>query len=102
VVENLAKKAVRASVAEREQTGGKLALAGGVSANKALRAALETRAKKAGVAFYCPAFEFCTDNAAMVGAAAYRKLLHGTTDDFSLNAVPYLSIESATGGKGHA
>ena len=102
VVEILAEKAVRAAVAEREQTGGKLALAGGVSANKALRAALEARAKKAGVAFYCPAFEFCTDNAAMVGAAAYRKLLHGTTDDFSLNAVPYLSIESATGGKGHA
>ena len=94
VVEVLAEKAVRAAVAESGQTGGKLALAGGVSANKALRAVLEARAKKAGIACFCPAFAYCTDNAAMVGAAAYGKLLRGQTDSFALNAVPYLSIES--------
>ncbi|HRX57598.1 MAG TPA: tRNA (adenosine(37)-N6)-threonylcarbamoyltransferase complex transferase subunit TsaD [Eubacteriales bacterium] len=94
VVDILTEKAVRAALLERGKTGGKLALAGGVSANKALRGALEKRSAEAGVAFYCPAFEYCTDNAAMVGAAAYGKLREGCVDDFSLNAIPYLSIEA--------
>jgi N6-L-threonylcarbamoyladenine synthase len=93
VVDILTEKAVRAALLEREKTGGKLALAGGVSANKALRGELERRTAEADVSFYCPAFEYCTDNAAMVGAAAYGKLMDGRTDEFALNAVPYLSIE---------
>ncbi|MBA4347603.1 MAG: tRNA (adenosine(37)-N6)-threonylcarbamoyltransferase complex transferase subunit TsaD [Clostridiales bacterium] len=93
VVDILAEKSVRAAKAQTGEAGTKLALAGGVSANHALRKAMETRAAAAGIAFYCPDFRFCTDNAAMVGSAAYGKLLRGQTDALSLNAVPYLSIE---------
>ena len=97
IVDILADKAVRAAKAQAGESGKKLALAGGVSANKALRAALEARAGQAGISFYCPAFAYCTDNAAMVGSAAYGKLMGGVTDPLSLNAEPYLSIESAIG-----
>ncbi|NLI53211.1 MAG: tRNA (adenosine(37)-N6)-threonylcarbamoyltransferase complex transferase subunit TsaD [Clostridiales bacterium] len=98
VVDILADKAVRAAQAQPGAAGEKLALAGGVSANGALRAAMEQRANKAGIAFYCPDFAYCTDNAAMVGSAAYGKLMRGETDALSLNAVPYLSIEEQTQG----
>jgi len=54
---------------------------------------MEARASAAGITFYCPDFQYCTDNAAMVGSAAYGKLITGQTDALSLNAVPYLSIE---------
>ena len=56
---------------------------------------MESRAASAGIAFYCPDFAYCTDNAAMVGSAAYGKLMRGQTDSFALNAVPYLSIEES-------
>jgi N6-L-threonylcarbamoyladenine synthase len=97
VVGILADKTVRAAMAQTGDAAKKIALAGGVSANLALRAALATRAKKEGIAFYSPDNAYCTDNAAMVGSAAYGKLLSGYTDGFSLNAVPYLSIEEETG-----
>ena len=95
VVDILAEKTVRAAKAQAGEAGQKLALAGGVSANKALRAALQTRADKAGISLTCPDFAFCTDNAAMVGSAAYGRLKAGRLDPLSLNAVPYLSIEDS-------
>lgn len=70
----------------------KIALAGGVAANTALRAAFEERAKKEGKEFYCPPFVYCTDNAAMIGAAAYHYYLEGNFADMSLNAIPYKPI----------
>lgn len=48
----------------------KLGIAGGVSANGALRDAFETRAREAGLALYLPEHTYCTDNAAMIGCAA--------------------------------
>jgi N6-L-threonylcarbamoyladenine synthase len=95
VVDILAEKSVRAARMQEGEAGKKLALAGGVSANRALRSELETRAKRAGIAFYCPEFAYCTDNAAMVGSAAFGKLMRGRLDPLSLNAVPYLSIEDS-------
>ena len=94
VVDILAEKAVRAAKAQAGEAGKKLALAGGVSANRALRAALQARADKAGIALTCPDFSYCTDNAAMVGSAAFGRLMCGRLDSLSLNAIPYLSIET--------
>lgn len=57
-----------------EQTGLQhVALAGGVSANSALRAGLETLGKEKGWTTYIPRFEYCTDNAAMIGVTATFK-----------------------------
>jgi N6-L-threonylcarbamoyladenine synthase len=94
VVDILVEKAVRAAMTQTGETGKKLALAGGVSANRALRSELEKRAEAEGISFYCPDFAYCTDNAAMVGSAAYGKLMDSNIDALSLNAVPYLSIEA--------
>ena len=60
-------------------------LAGGVSANSHLRAALERFCKKRGVRFCAPPLELCTDNAAMIGAQAYFEALEGHFADASLN-----------------
>lgn len=98
VVDILAEKSVRAAALQPGEAGKKLALAGGVSANRALRDAMEARAASAGIAFFCPDFAYCTDNAAMVGSAAYGKLMQARLDPLSLNAVPYLSIEEQSQG----
>ncbi len=49
-------------------------IAGGVSANSGLRKALEDHGRKNGWNVYLPKFEYCTDNAAMIGITAYYKL----------------------------
>ena len=54
-----------------------VAIAGGVSANSALRNALETHAKKYGWQVFVPAFAYCTDNAAMIAMAAHFKYQKG-------------------------
>lgn len=83
VVEVLAGKAVRAA---QEQGYHTVALAGGVAANAVLRSELQARADAAGLRFVCPPMPLCTDNAAMIGCAAYYLLMRGETDDLSLNA----------------
>lgn len=76
-----------------KKTGAKrVALAGGVASNSALRAAFEERSKKENVEFYCPQPVFCTDNAAMIGAAAYHYYVRGEFAGMDLNAKPYLPI----------
>ncbi|WP_027000764.1 tRNA (adenosine(37)-N6)-threonylcarbamoyltransferase complex transferase subunit TsaD [Eisenibacter elegans] len=61
-----------------------IAIAGGVSANSGLRQALETAAQTEGWQVYLPAFEYCTDNAAMIAIAGYHKYL---AQDFSSQAI---------------
>ena len=70
----------------------KFASAGGVASNSALRSAMEEACKKRGVAFYHPSPILCTDNAAMIGAAAYYEYLAGTRSGWDLNAVPNLKL----------
>jgi N6-L-threonylcarbamoyladenine synthase len=61
-----------------KQTGIKeVTVAGGVSANSGLRAALEQAGKKLGWRTYLPQFAYCTDNAAMIGVTGYYKFLAG-------------------------
>lgn len=54
-----------------------IAIAGGVSANSGLREALQKTAGESGWNVYIPAFEYCTDNAAMIAIAGYQKYLNG-------------------------
>ncbi len=68
------------------------AIAGGVASNQTLRAAMEEMCAEEGVAFYHPSPILCTDNAAMIGAAAYYEFMAGARSGSDLNAVPNLKL----------
>ena len=70
----------------------KIAIAGGVASNGALREAMTKACKKRGYKFYRPSPIFCTDNAAMIGVAAYYEYIKGTRHGWDLNAVPNLKL----------
>lgn len=70
----------------------KIVMAGGVASNSKLRAMMEAACKKEGIALYCPSPILCTDNAAMIGCAAYYKYKAGFEDDLTLDAVPQLPL----------
>ena len=70
----------------------KFAIAGGVASNRALREAMKTACEKRGVKLYYPSPVYCTDNAAMIGVAAYYEYLAGTRHGWDLNAVPNLKL----------
>ncbi len=89
VVDVLVEKAL---LAAKEYGIDKVALAGGVASNSALRAGMEAACKKAGKTLFYPSPIFCTDNAAMIGAAAYYEYKKGVRHGLNLNAVPNLKI----------
>ena len=70
----------------------KLAIAGGVASNQTLRRAMEAACREKGIRFYYPSPILCTDNAAMIGAAAYYEYQKGTRHGWDLNAVPNLKL----------
>ena len=70
----------------------KFAIAGGVAANSSLRDELDKRCREEGIEFYRPSPIYCTDNAAMIGTAAYYEYLKGTRSGYDLNAVPALEL----------
>ena len=70
----------------------KFAIAGGVAANSGLRGAMKAACEKKGIQFSYPSPIFCTDNAAMIGVAAYYEYLAGTRHGLDLNAVPNLKL----------
>ncbi len=65
-----------------------IGIAGGVSANSGLRKALEETGKKNGWTTYIPRFEYCTDNAAMIGITGYHKYLKGHFVDMTVSPSP--------------
>ena len=71
----------------------KVSIAGGVAANSGLRESFKKEAEKRGMEFVCPDFVYCTDNAAMIGAAAYHYYLRKEFSGMDLNAIPYLPID---------
>ncbi len=70
----------------------KVALAGGVSANSYLRGRLDKIGEENNLKIYYPELIYCTDNAAMIGSAAYFDYIAGKRSDLDLNAVPYLKL----------
>ena len=70
----------------------KFAIAGGVASNKHLRAAMVEACEKKNIDFYHPSPVLCTDNAAMIGAAAYYEYKKGVRHGWDLNAVPNLKL----------
>ncbi|MDO4546043.1 MAG: tRNA (adenosine(37)-N6)-threonylcarbamoyltransferase complex transferase subunit TsaD, partial [Bacillota bacterium] len=70
----------------------KIVLAGGVAANSMLREMLEAECSREGLELYYPSPILCTDNAAMIGCAAYYKYMAGQTDDLTLDAIPNLVL----------
>jgi N6-L-threonylcarbamoyladenine synthase len=73
--------------AARETGIKQIAIAGGVSANSGLRNALTTMGEKEGWQVFIPAFQYCTDNAGMIGVTAYYKYLKG--EFTGQDAAPY-------------
>lgn len=82
----------RAMLACKEYNMNKLAIAGGVASNSAIRTAFEAKCKQEKIEFYHPSPIFCTDNAAMIGVAAYYEYVKGIRHGWDLNAVPNLKL----------
>ena len=69
-----------------------LAIAGGVASNGTLREAVQKACREKGVRFCHPSPILCTDNAAMIGTAAYYEYQKGVRHGWDLNAVPNLKL----------
>lgn len=78
--------------AAREYGVRKLAIAGGVASNSALREAMTGACDENGIRFYKPSPIYCTDNAAMIGVAGYYEYQKGIRHGWDLNAVPNLKL----------
>lgn len=79
-------------LAAKDYQMDKVAIAGGVASNGTLRQAMKEACEKNGLKFYHPSPIFCTDNAAMIGVAAYYEYKKGTRHGLDLNAVPNLKL----------
>lgn len=78
--------------AVKEYGINKLAIAGGVASNSSLRGEMKRACGENGVEFFYPSPILCTDNAAMIGAAAYYEYIAGVRSGWDLNAVPNLKL----------
>ena len=90
VVEVITKKTIKAL---KEYNVNNLIVAGGVAANKGIRESLERKCKENNINLTVPPITYCTDNAAMVGAAAYYAYQKGKRADLSLNAQANCSLK---------
>ena len=89
VVDVLVGRAVKAAKNLGED---RIAVAGGVAANSALRAGMQKGCDEAGIKLYHPSPIFCTDNAAMIAVQGYYEYIAGRRSGLDLNAVPNLKI----------
>jgi len=89
VVETITNKTLRAL---KDKEVKRLIIAGGVAANKGLRENLQRVCTENGIDCSYPDFKYCTDNAAMIGAAAYYAYKKGITGDYYLNAKSSINL----------
>lgn len=89
VTEVLSEKAIALC---KELHINRLSIAGGVAANGKLREKMEEKAGQEGIEFFCPKLILCTDNAAMIAAAAYHEWKKGNFAGHDVNAYPSLSL----------
>ena len=89
VTDVLANKAIKAA---KEKGYSIVTLSGGVASNSGLREKIEMLGKENGIEVKYPPLILCTDNAAMIGSAAYFELLKGNVSEMSLNAKPNLRL----------
>ena len=71
----------------------RVAMAGGVSANSLLRSEMQRMCQNNGLTAYMPPLRLCTDNAAMIGSAAFYRLMRGEIAALDLNAMPMLTLD---------
>ncbi|MEG2867684.1 MAG: tRNA (adenosine(37)-N6)-threonylcarbamoyltransferase complex transferase subunit TsaD [Terrisporobacter sp.] len=76
----------------KQEGVNKIAIAGGVASNSALRFKLTEEARKTGIEVLFPSPILCTDNAAMIGSAAYFNFISNKTSSLDLNAKPNLKL----------
>lgn len=91
VIDVLMEKTMRAC---REYGVKQVLLAGGVAANRGLRTALGARCEEAGLPLVIPPMSLCTDNAAMIAAAAFLKWERGAVSELDMKAEPLLKLET--------
>jgi N6-L-threonylcarbamoyladenine synthase len=84
--------AVKTRLAAQEYHVKQVVLAGGVAANKSLRARLEQELRPLRIRLSYPPIEFCTDNAAMIASAAFFHLCQGEQHGLDLDVQPGLSL----------
>ncbi len=89
IVQSLTQKTL---LAAKDFNAPALALAGGVSANRLLRKEMEKLCRENHLPLYLPELSLCTDNAAMIGSAAYYSLFKAPLANLSLNANPILRL----------
>ena len=89
IVDVLVTKTIRATKKHKVKT---ICLAGGVAANSQLRKELKDACDKEKIRLYIPSFEHCTDNAAMIGAAAYYHYRQKRLSDQQLGPIASLKL----------
>lgn len=91
VIEVLTAKTVRAA---KQYDVKQVIAAGGVAANKGLRASLDAAFEQENIPFFVPPISFCTDNAAMIAAAGTPMYMAGVRGDMSMNGRPGMQLTS--------
>ncbi|WP_309088203.1 tRNA (adenosine(37)-N6)-threonylcarbamoyltransferase complex transferase subunit TsaD [Phenylobacterium sp.] len=88
-------RAMKAYAQRHEGRGLRFVVAGGVAANKAVRARLTETTQARGFAFYAPPLAYCTDNAAMIALAGAERLALGLSDPLDAVARPRWPLDEA-------
>ncbi|MCF6465267.1 tRNA (adenosine(37)-N6)-threonylcarbamoyltransferase complex transferase subunit TsaD [Clostridium sp. Cult2] len=90
VIEVLVEKTIKLA---KEKKSKKIVMAGGVAANEGLRNLMKKRGGEENIEIFYPSRILCTDNAAMIGSAAYFNYIKGQVSDLHLNVVPNLELK---------